>query len=162
MGKGKGGEQSTTVELPKEIKEAARDNQQLVRNIAQIPYAPNLGLTTAAFTPQQQAAFQGTQSAAGAFGMPQASGTGLPQAQTVGGFSGYSTAPLYNQSISMMPDATRQALERTLANPWGDNALADEPTSRQSGKGGGSSSRGSGKGGGVSDLLQQRFNAGRS
>lgn len=99
----KGGEQKTTVEIPKEIKDAARENQAFAKQVGALPYSPNFGLQFAGFTPQQEAAFAGTSGAASAFGLPSAGGaTGLPAPQTVGGFSGYSTKPLYENSMAQV------------------------------------------------------------
>ena len=140
-GKGKGGSQETEVKLPKEISKAAAENQAMVKEIAKLPYAPNFGLTTAAFTPMQEAAFQGTNSAASAFGMPTSQGTGLPKAENVGGFSGYSTEGLYNDSLSRMDPATKAAYEAFLQNPYGASAADNKPKTasatggKQAGKG---------------------------
>ena len=57
----------------------------------------------AAFTPMQEAAFGSTNMAAGAFGMPTVGAselTGMPEAETfAGGIRGYSSAPMYEQSL---------------------------------------------------------------
>lgn len=116
-GKGKGGKQETTVEIPEELKAAGINLLNLTPEVAKLSHAPNFGLTTAAFTPQQEAAFAGTQEAAGAFGMPTAEGTGLPKAKKQGGFSGYSTKPLYQSSKKAMDPATRKAFTKFMKNP---------------------------------------------
>lgn len=134
---GKGGEQKTTVELPKEIQEAAKANQAYAEQVSKIPYIPNFGLQFAAFTPQQQAAFNNTSGAASAFGMGSAGNkTGLPAPSNVGGFSGYSTQPLYENSMSKVsPDLLQYINSMFFGGGQASANQGSQPTYTQSGGG---------------------------
>lgn len=106
MSSGKGGTQQQKIELPKQLKEAAKENLKLAKSVGELPYVPNLGITTAAFTPMQEAGFSGVNNAASAFGLPtSAPMAGMPTAETVGGISGYSTEPIYNDAMSRIDPA---------------------------------------------------------
>lgn len=104
-GGGKGGSQTTRVQLPAFIEDAAERAVARGEQIGEIGFVPQMGPSVAAFTPAQEAAFAGTQGAAGAFGLPQAQGTGLPQAQDFGGIQAFSSFPLFEQQV----EALRQA-----------------------------------------------------
>jgi len=99
----KGGSTSTKVEVPKYIEDAAKRNLTRAEGIAGLGYVPYYGADVAAFTPMQEAAFGSTNMAAGAFGMPTVGAsqlTGMPEAETfAGGMRGYSSAPMYEQSL---------------------------------------------------------------
>jgi hypothetical protein len=99
----KGGSTSTSVEIPKYIEDAAKRNLNRAEGIAGLGYVPYYGADVAAFTPMQEAAFGSTNMAAGAFGMPTVGAselTGMPEAETfAGGMRGYSSAPMYEQSL---------------------------------------------------------------
>lgn len=103
-GGGKGGSQTTQVEIPAWLESAAQRNIGRAEELAQIGYTPYYGPDVAALTPMQQAGMQNTSSAAQAFGMaggdPMA---GMPQAQDFGGgVSGYSSAPLYDAAVAQL------------------------------------------------------------
>ena len=99
MAGGKGGSTTSTVEVPQYIEDAARRNLERADLISQIGYVPYFGPDVAAFTPQQEAAFAGTQQLAGAFGTPTAANIGVPAPQTfAGGVRGYSSAPMFEQA----------------------------------------------------------------
>ena len=66
MGKGS---TSSTVSVPQYIEDAARRNLGRADDISKIGYTPYYGPDVAAFSPNQQAAFQNTADTAGAFGM---------------------------------------------------------------------------------------------
>lgn len=103
MSGGKGGKQTTAVKIPAWLESAAQNNMARANEIAQIGYTPYYGPDVAGFTPMQQAAFQNTADAASAFGMnaPSSGMAVMPQAQTfAGGVQGYSSAPLYAQSLA--------------------------------------------------------------
>lgn len=104
MSGGKGGSQTTTstVQIPAYIEEASKQNLARANQISQLGYTPYYGPDVAAFAPTQEAAFQGTSQAASAFGMPSAQYS-MPQAtEYAGGVRGYSSAPMYQQSIETM------------------------------------------------------------
>ena len=102
----KGGSTTSTVEVPEYIEEAARRNLGKAEGISQIGFTPSYGPDVAAFTPFQQAGFQQTADVAGAFGMATPTsqqdimgGMGAPT-QYANGVMGYSSAPLYEQSLA--------------------------------------------------------------
>jgi len=106
MAGGKGGSTTSTVEVPEYIEEAARRNLAKAEGISQIGFTPYYGPDVAAFTPFQQAGFQQTADVAGAFGMATPTsqrdimgGMGAPT-QYANGVMGYSSAPLYDQSLA--------------------------------------------------------------
>ena len=106
MAGGKGGSTTSTVEVPEYIEEAARRNLAKAEGISQIGFTPYYGPDVAAFTPFQQAGFQQTADVAGAFGMATPTsqqdimgGMGAPT-QYANGVMGYSSAPLYEQSLA--------------------------------------------------------------
>ena len=105
MSGGKGGSTSSSVEIPEYIEKAAQRNLNKAERISQLGYVPYYGPDVAAFTPMQQASFQNTADVASAFGMgaPMSQqdimgGMGAPT-QYAGGVSGYSSAPIYQQSL---------------------------------------------------------------
>jgi len=106
MSGGKGGSETSSVTIPEYIEEAARRNLAKAEGISQIGYVPYYGPDVAAFTPFQQAGFQQTADVASAFGLgPQMSqadvmGGMAPPTQYAGGVSGYSAAPMYEQSVA--------------------------------------------------------------
>jgi len=104
-GGGKGGSQSTSVQIPAWLESAAKQNLARADRVAQLGYTPYYGPDVAALTPMQQAAMQNTNQAALSFGMaaPGDAMAGIPAAQTfAGGLQGYSSAPLYQQSVDAL------------------------------------------------------------
>lgn len=99
MSGGKGGSETSEVKIPQYIEDASKSNLALAEKLSNIGYVPYYGPDVAAFNPMQQAAFQGTQQAASAFGMPTGEGQYMPQAtQFAGGVQGYSSAPMFEQA----------------------------------------------------------------
>ena len=101
----KGGSTSSSVTVPDYIENAARRNLNKAEGISQIGYTPYYGPDVAAVTPMQQASFQNTANVADAFGMGTPSsgfdimgGMGEPT-QYANGVRGYSSAPIYEQSL---------------------------------------------------------------
>lgn len=143
MGK-KGGSstQTTKVELPPEIKQAAIANLGVADSVASLGATPYNGPSIAGFAPQQMAAMQGTDQAAAAFGMPSAVNwqqgrdgamnaprgmnndelfqalTGMPAPNSqMGGFRGYNTAPLGQAAFDRLPPAQRALIQSFTMNP---------------------------------------------
>lgn len=116
-GGGKGGESTQKVEIDPRLEKEALKNMKQARAVSQLPYAPNFGAQVAAFTPQQQAAFDTANMAAGAFGLPTAKTNPLPEAQNVGGFQGYSTKGLYEDAMSKVPSGVLALYNALFANP---------------------------------------------
>ena len=104
MSGGKGSSQTTSVAVPEYIEAAAQRNLNKAEGISQLGYTPYYGPDVAAFSPAQQAAFQNTAGAAGAFGLASPTdpfgGMGAPT--DFGGVQGYSSAPLYHQSVDAL------------------------------------------------------------
>jgi hypothetical protein len=101
-GGGKGGSQSTSVEIPAWLQQAAQSGLARGEQAAGIGYAPYRGPDVAALTPLQEAAMANTSAASSAFGLGASPmpGAGMPAAQTfAGGVRGYSSAPLYDQAL---------------------------------------------------------------
>lgn len=102
MAGGKGGSQTSSVEIPEYIEKAAQRNLNKAERISQLGYVPYYGPDVAAFTPMQQAAMQNVAGAAGAFGMATPQGQdiyGMPApTEYAGGIQGYSSAPMFEQA----------------------------------------------------------------
>jgi len=98
----KGGSQEQKITLPKFYETALQQQIGMAGDVSQTGYVPYYGPEVAAFSPMQQASFQGTDMMAGAFGMPTTGGQQyMPQAETfAGGVQGYSSAPLYDQAVA--------------------------------------------------------------
>ena len=104
MSGGKGGRSNTAATMPKFAETALQQGIGMATDMSALGYTPYYGPDVAAFSPQQQAAFEGTNQMADAFGMPSGSGQQyMPQAQTFeGGIQGYSSAPAFEQSVDQL------------------------------------------------------------
>jgi len=131
-GGGKGGSQTTQVTLPPHIEEASKRAIQRGEDIAKMGFMPYNGPSVAAFTPQQQAAMNGTQQAAGAFGMQQANPvSGMPQAQTfAGGVQGHSAAPIRRDMVQQLR-ANRPGQMALYDSFFNDPVSGDAPPPQQ-------------------------------
>lgn len=109
-----GGSRTEAATVPAYIEEAARANLAKANVLAQTGYTPYYGPDVAAFTPMQEAAFQGTNLAASAFGLP-GSAMGMPAPTTyAGGVRGYSSAPLYEGALRELQARMPGQFERLL------------------------------------------------
>jgi len=101
-GGGKGGSQSTKVEIPAWAEKAMQENLRKASAMGEIGYMPYYGPDVAAFTPMQEAGMQGAYDAAAAYGLAAPGGSalaGLPEAQEfAGGVRGYSSGDLFEQA----------------------------------------------------------------
>jgi hypothetical protein len=99
----KGGKQTTSVQLPKNIERAGAANIQQAQQIGRLGYVPYYGPEVAAMTPMQLAAGRGIGSAASAFGLPGGGMSpmqGMPPPQTfAGGVQGYSSGSIFDQAL---------------------------------------------------------------
>ena len=151
----KGGTTSGSTEIPAWLENAAIENINKARDVSQIGYVPYYGPDVAAFSPMQQQSMQSTGNAASAFGLaPQGfdAMAGMPQAQTfAGGLQGYSSAPLYEQSLDKLfanAPAQYNAMNSmfidpfTGARPQGNYAASPTQVSQMSSGGGGGGSVG--------------------
>lgn len=100
----KGGSTQSDVTVPKFFETALQQSVGMGTDVAQTGYVPYYGPDVAAFSPMQQAAFEGTNQMASAFGMPTADNQSyMPQAETfAGGVQGHSAAPLYQESVDAL------------------------------------------------------------
>lgn len=101
-GGGKGGSQTTTVQIPAWLQEAAQRNLARADQTSTIGYTPYYGPDVAALTPMQQAAMANTNQAALSFGLaaPSDPMAGVPLPQTFsGGVQGYGSGGLYDQAL---------------------------------------------------------------
>ena len=104
-GGGKGGSQTTKMEIPKWIEEPATRNLARAEAAQKIGYMLYSGPQIAAFNPMQQAAMQANIGAGEAFGLLSPGSLqplqGMPAPQTyAGGMQGYSSMPLYDQAVA--------------------------------------------------------------
>lgn len=119
MSGGKGGSTTSAQQIPDWMRQPAERNIARAEQAQQIGYQPYYGLDVAALNPTQMAAGQATIDAAQAFGMvPQGltAYQGMAQPETVGGVSGYSSAPMYEQAVAAagQADPTQQQIYNTL------------------------------------------------
>ena len=102
----KGGSTTSKTEIPAWLEGAAIENINKARGVSELGYVPYYGPDVAAFSPMQQQSMQSTGNAASAFGLaPQGfdAMAGMPQAQSfAGGIQGYSSAPLYEESLAQL------------------------------------------------------------
>ena len=102
----KGGSTTSEVKVPEYIEAAAQRNLNRADKVSQLGYVPEYGPTVAAFTPNQQAAFQNTANTADAFGMSAPTsqrdimGGMAPPTTYANGVQGYSSAPMYEQMLA--------------------------------------------------------------
>lgn len=104
-GGGKGGSQTTQVQIPQYLQDASRRNIARAEQVQRLGFMPYTGPQVAAFNPTQQAAMQSNIGAAEAFGLVQPGSIqplqGMPTPQTyAGGVQGYSSIPLYDQALA--------------------------------------------------------------
>ena len=102
-GGGKGGSKTSKTEIPKWLEEPAIRNLARAEDVTKIGYQPYYGIDVAGFTPTQQTAMQSGYDAAAAFGLAPQGGNamaGMPQTQTIGGMTGYSSSPLFDQAVA--------------------------------------------------------------
>lgn len=104
MSGGKGGSQTSKVQIPKEFLDPAVRNINRAEQMASMGYQPYYGPEVAAFTPLQEQAMQSQYNAAAAFGMVPQGGNalaGIPQAtEYAGGIRGYGSGDLFEQAVN--------------------------------------------------------------
>lgn len=99
-----GSSSTSKTTVPKYMEEAGKKLLERSEAASQIGYTPYYGPDVAAFSPMQEQAFQNTANMASAFGMGGGDMmSGMPPAQEfAGGIRGYSSAPLYEQSLETL------------------------------------------------------------
>lgn len=95
-GRSSGGTSTQSVNMPEFLETGLQQAMGQGRDAAQTGYVPYYGVDIAAPSPMMEASRQGTNMMADAFGMPTASNQSyLPETQTMGGVTGYSSAPIF-------------------------------------------------------------------
>jgi hypothetical protein len=105
MSGGKGGKQTTEVQIPQYLEDAVKENIARGSDVAKLGYTPYYGPDVAAMTPMQTAAAQNINQGASAFGLaaPSDPMAGMPTAETfAGGVQGYSSGPIYDESLQRL------------------------------------------------------------
>lgn len=133
MAGGKGGSTTSEIKVPQYIEDAGRANLAKADELAKIGYTPYYGPDVAAFTPMQQAAFQNTADTASAFGLGGGNmsqqdiygGMGAPT-QYANGVRGYSSAPMYEQSLAEL-EARRPGQYAALNAPFINPVTGAQP-----------------------------------
>ena len=95
--------QTSTIEIPEWLQQAAQSGLARGTQAAGIGYVPYRGPDVAALTPLQEAAMFNTSQASSAFGLGASPlpGAGMPTVQTFAdGTRGYSAFPLYEQAVN--------------------------------------------------------------
>jgi hypothetical protein len=153
-----GSSKSTSVQeqrLPPWVEEAARENLDIANEVFAMGYTPNFTPSVAAMTPMQENAALATNSAAQAFGLPSANFKqanrqrrmdeqplltreeqlsmllGMPPPVTTeGGFRGYSTEPVYNESLEYLAGRfpAQEAMRRSFTMDPVTGAIPQNPT----------------------------------
>jgi hypothetical protein len=104
MSGGKGGSQTSRVEIPQWIEQPTIRNLARAEQVARMGYQPYYGPEVAAFTPMQQQAMQSQYDAASAFGMAPMGGdamAGMPTpTEYAGGVMGYGSGDIFDQSVN--------------------------------------------------------------
>lgn len=146
-GGGKGGSSTSQTQIPAWLENAAQSNLARADQLAQIGYTPYYGPDVAALSPMQVAAMQGTNQAASAFGMGGGDAmAGMPAPQTfAGGVQGYSSAPLFQQSLDALA-AARPGQFAALQAPFINPVTGAEPAAPFGSSGGVGDGRVGGRG----------------
>jgi hypothetical protein len=102
MSGGKGGSQTSQVEIPAYLENASKKSLNRAEATQNIGYMPYMGPDVAAFTQPQQQAMQSNIDAAAAFGLVDPgldAMAGMPQAEDFNGVQGYSSFPMYQMAV---------------------------------------------------------------
>tara|TARA_R110002110_G_scaffold176909_1_gene381286 strand:- start:517 stop:1344 length:828 start_codon:yes stop_codon:yes gene_type:complete len=103
MSGGKGGSQTSQVEIPQYLEDASKKMLNRASAVQGVGYMPYMGPDVAALTQPQQQAMQSNIDAASAFGLVDPglnAMAGMPEAQDFNGVQGYSSFPLYEQAVA--------------------------------------------------------------
>lgn len=103
MSGGKGGSQTSQVEIPQYLEDASKKMLNRASAVQGVGYMPYMGPDVAALTQPQQQAMQSNIDAASAFGLVDPgldAMAGMPQAQDFNGVQGYSSFPMYEQAVA--------------------------------------------------------------
>ena len=126
MSGGKGGSQTTKVEIPAWMESAAKKNLARGEAISRIGYVPKFGPDIAAFNEADRAARSNVNAMAQAFGMAGAGDFSMPETVEAGGVSGYSSAPLFEQALEELKTrrpGQYQAIASQFIDPMGSGDI---------------------------------------
>ena len=113
-----GGSTTEKTSVPQYIEDYGKDILSMGKDLSQIGYTPYYGPDVAAFSPMQEQAFRNTGSMASAFGMGGGDMmSGIPEAtEFAGGIRGYSSAPLYEQSVQTLQEKRPAQYDAIMSN----------------------------------------------
>jgi len=107
-GGGKGGKQSSSVEIPSWIQQPSIRNMARAEELQKVGYMPYMGPDVAGFTQPQQQAMQSNIDAASAFGLVDPGMNamdGMPEATDYNGMSTHSSFPMFEMAVADMKAA---------------------------------------------------------
>jgi hypothetical protein len=126
-GGGKGGSQTTTtkMELDPRLERGAAAAIAGGLSAASLPFRPANAVSIAAFTPQQQAAFQGADAASSAFGLGSANANATPTPVMSGsGIMGYNTFGDYQRIRAASMPQEEQAKQQGILDYFASEGQA--------------------------------------
>ena len=125
-----GGSSQQKTTLPKFAETGIQQVIRMGGDVAGMGYVPYYGPDVASFSPMQQASFQGTDQMAGAFGMPTTGGQQyMPEpTQFEGGVMGYSSAPIFQQSVDAL--AANRPGQAEYLSSFSIDPITGQPGSR--------------------------------
>lgn len=97
-----GGKSESKVQIPAYIQSSHTDAIDRATQLADIGYMPYMGPQVAALNPGHMASYQGMDALAQAYGMPSGlmnSAAAMPPPTDYGGYSGYSSYPLFSDAL---------------------------------------------------------------
>src|SRR6056300_193588 len=148
MSGGKGGSQTTQVEIPQWLSTAAQANLAQGKEVSRIGYIPYYGPDVAGMGQGQIAAAANTNQFAKAFGMQGAAPSSLGgPTEFAGGLQAYSSGGLYDQAVAELkarrPLQYNQITSGRFFNPTGEDSNTVNQGSNNGNQGGNDSSNNS-------------------
>lgn len=129
MGGRSGGTRTETANLPAFVETGLQQALGSGKDVAATGYVPYYGPDVASFSPMQNAAFEGTDMMASAFGMPTSGGQSyLPEPTTMGGMTGYSSGPGFDAAVAEL--ANRRPGQAEYIDSFTIDPVTGEPGSR--------------------------------
>lgn len=127
MSGGKAG--STSQEIPKYLERASQNAIGQAASISKMGYAPYYGPAIAAVNPTERLAADNIVSGASAFGLAPSNHdvyAGMPDTVEMGGVSGYSSAPLFEQAVEELRTRAPEYMSEydKLITPNGPNGAS--------------------------------------
>lgn len=138
MSGGKGGSNTSSVEIPAWLEDAAIKNLNKAEEASQIGYVPYYGVDVAGFSPMQSSAMQNTADMASAFGLqaPTDAMAGMPKQITDNqGFTGYSSGVMYDEALNNLGQVRPgqyDAMSGMFIDPYKGVGTTKKPNAGQS------------------------------